>query len=280
MGSLRVYVSADMEGVAGVVSPRQAGVEGDEYRAACALMVGEVNAAVEAALQAGASLVVVNDGHGNMRNLAPAALHKEARLISGEFKPLSMMEGVGGGFDAALLIGYHSRAGSPGVIDHTYSGRTVLDVKLNGRPVGETGINAGVAGFFGVPVVMVSGDSVVAAEARELLGPVETAVVKEPAGRLAASSLSPARAQEEIRAAVARALSPGGALGRVKPLVFPAPVTVEVSFMTTAMADSACLIPGVEAVAPRQVRFTGGDYLTAFRCLRAMITLAYVTIPS
>src|SRR6266571_4292408 len=160
---MRVYISVDMEGVAGVVHESQT----DPTNPACAaeyarfrrLMTAEANAAIEGALAAGATKLVVNDSHWFMRNLLAEELHQAAELLSGDPKPQSMVEGIDGGFDAAVFIGYHARAGTRhAILDHTYADR-IHDVRLNGRPVGELGINAAFAGVAGVPVALVSGDS-------------------------------------------------------------------------------------------------------------------------
>ncbi len=171
---MRVYISVDMEGVAGVVhedqtdpvDPRHAG----EYNRFRRLMTREANAAGEGALAAGATRVLVNDSHWLMRNLLAEELHPAAELLSGGPKARSMVEGVDLGFDAAMFVGYHAMAGAArAVIDHTYTS-IVHEVKLNGRPAGELAINAALAGIHGVPVALVSGDQALAAEAREVLG--------------------------------------------------------------------------------------------------------------
>jgi D-amino peptidase len=273
---MRVYISVDMEGVAGVahedqtdpIEPRHS----TEYQRFRRLMTLEANAAIEGALAAGATYVLVNDSHWLMRNLLVEELHEAAELLSGGPKRLSMMEGVELGFDAALCIGYHGMAGTPhAVIDHTYTSR-VHEVRLNGRPVGELAINAALAGTFGVPVALVSGDQSLAAEARALLGPdVETVVVKEAVGRFAARSVAPAVARRRIYEGVVRAL------GRPhRPLVLPSPVTFEVTFALTQMADMAELVPGSTRLAGRTVAFTHPDYREAFRAWRAFYNLASV----
>ncbi len=229
---MRVYISVDMERVAGVVHESQT----DPTNPACAaeygrfrrLMTAEANAAIEGALTAGATKVVVNDSHWFMRNLLAEELNQAAVLVSGDPKRWSMMEGIDGGFDAAMCIGYHARAGTKNaVLDHTYTDR-VLEARLNGRAVGEFALNAALAGSFGVPVVLASGDNALAAEAKELLGDaVHCVVVKEAVSRHAAKSVAPAVACRLIRDAAADAL-------RQKPLPRPyivqAPVSLEVDF--------------------------------------------------
>lgn len=273
---MRVYISVDMEGVAGVVhedqtdpvDPRHAG----EYNRFRRLMTAEANAAIEGALAAGAGTVLVNDSHWLMRNLLAEELHPAAELLSGGPKFRSMMEGVALGFDAALCIGYHARAGTRhGVIDHTYTSR-VHEARLNGRPVGELAINAALAGTYGVPVALVSGDQTLAEEARAVLGPsVETVVVKHAVGRFAARSLAPTEACRRIREGVQAALG-----RRHAPLVLPAPIRLEVEFALTQMADMAELVPGSERLDGRTLAFVHDDYREVFRAWRALYNLAGV----
>ena len=273
---MRVYISVDMEGVAGVVhedqtdpiDPRHAG----EYNRFRRLMTGEANAAIEGALAAGAIRVLVNDSHWRMMNLLAEELHPGAELLSGGPKARSMMEGIELGFDAALFVGYHAMAGTGhAIIDHTYTDR-VHEARLNGRPVGELGINAALAGAYGVPVALVSGDQALAAEARALLGPsVETVVVKHAVGRFAARSVAPAEACRRIREGVA------AALGRPHPaFVLPAPIRLEVDFELAQMADMAELAPGSVRTGGRTVGYTHDDYREVFRAWRALYNLAGV----
>jgi D-amino peptidase len=271
---MRVYISVDMEGVAGVVhedqtdptDPRHAA----EYNRFRRLMTAEANAAVEGALAAGATAVLVNDSHWLMRNLIAEELHPAAELLSGGPKLRSMVEGVELGFDAALFVGYHARAGAPhAIIDHTYTSR-VHEARLNGRPVGELAINAAMAGTYGVPVAMVSGDQSLAAEARELLGAaVESVVVKHAVGRFAARSLAPTEACRRIRQGAT------AALGRPHtPLVLTAPVRLEVEFALTQMADMAELVPGSVRTGGRTLEYVHDDYGEVFRAWRALYNLA------
>jgi D-amino peptidase len=273
---MRVYISVDMEGVAGVVhedqtdpvDPRHAG----EYNRFRRLMTAEANAAIEGALAAGAERVLVNDSHWLMMNLLAEELHPAAELLSGGPKARSMVEGIELGFDAALFVGYHARAGvAHAVIDHTYTSR-VHEARLNGRPVGELAINAALAGTFDVPVALVSGDQALAAEARELLGPaVETVIVKHAVGRFAARSVSPAAACRLIREGTTAALGRPHA-----PFRLAAPVRLEVDFALTQMADMAELAPGSVRTGGRTVSFTHDDYREVFRAWRALYNLASV----
>jgi D-amino peptidase len=273
---MRVYISVDMEGVAGVVhedqtdpiDPRHAG----EYNRFRRLMTSEANAAVEGALAAGATRILVNDSHWLMRNLLAEELHPAAELLSGGPKLRSMVEGVDLGFDAAMFVGYHAMAGAASaVIDHTYTS-IVHEVRLNGRPAGELAINAALAGIHGVPVVLVSGDQALAAEAKELLGQgVEAVVVKHAVGRFAARSVSPAESCRRIREGAAAALR-----RTHEPLALQPPIRLAVEFALTQMADMAELVPGSVRTGGRTIEYVHDDYMEVFRAWRALYNLAGV----
>ena len=269
---MKVFISADMEGIAGIVHGEHTHREGKEHERARKLMTHEVNAAIEGALEAGATTVLVNDSHGTMRNIIPEELHEIAELITGTPKPLSMMQGIDPSFHAAFFLGYHARRGAyTGVLEHTYHGGVVSDVLINGQPMGETGINAAVAGYFKVPVALVTGDLVVTEEALSLLRTVETVIVKEGVGRFAARCLSPTKARKIIKEGAARALK---RLEEFKPFRIESPIKIDVTFIHTGMTEMAELIPGTKRVDGRTVSFFSDDYLQAFKALRAMITLA------
>lgn len=271
---MRIYISADMEGVSGVVHSDQTAPGAREYPRACALMLGEVNAAIDGAFAGGATAVLVNDSHWDMRNLALGDLDPRAELISGSPKPLSMMEGIADGFDGAFFVGYHARAGTAlASIDHTYTGQ-IFRVTVDGREVGELGLNALLAGSYGVPVLLATGDQQLVAEARALLGEgVETVQVKEAISRGAARCLPVAEARRRIQAA-ARAAVERLAAGRAPAPLRPAsPSSIEVEFMRSDQALMAALVPGSEQVGPRSVRFAHADYHEVFRAWRAMFNL-------
>ncbi len=163
---MKVFISADMEGISGVTHAEHVLRDGKEHERARKLMTGEVNAAVEGALEAGAAKVVVNDSHGTMRNILPEDLHEEAELVTGAPKPLFMMEGLDSSFKAVFFVGYHGMRGSyPSILEHTYSSRVVYDFCVNDKILGETGINAAIAGYYDVPVVLVTGDRKLTEEA-------------------------------------------------------------------------------------------------------------------
>jgi D-amino peptidase len=273
---MRAYISVDMEGVAGVVhedqtdpiDPRHAA----EYNRFRRLMTSEANAAVEGALEAGATRVLVNDSHWLMRNLIAEELHPAAELLSGGPKPRSMVEGVEEGFDAAMFVGYHAMAGTArAIIDHTYSG-IVHQVRLNGRPAGELALNAALAGCHGVPIVLASGDQALGAEATDWLGAdVETVIVKHAVGRFAARSVSPIESCRRLREGAAAALRRTHA-----PMVLARPVALAVEFALTQMADMAELVPGSVRTGGRSIEYVHDDYTEVFRAWRALYNLAGV----
>jgi len=275
---MRVYLSVDMEGIAGVVHEDQTNPVdprcAPEYARFRRLMTAEANAAIEGALAGGATRVLVNDSHWNMRNLLAEELHPGAALISGGPKLYSMMEGIDLGWDLAACIGYHAKAGTPGaVLDHTYTDR-IRDVRLNGRSVGELGLNAALAGCFGVPVALVSGDQAVAAEARELLGEeLRTVVVKQSISRGAAQSLAPVVACEMMRTAM-REVVEAAARRPPPPLALGSPVRLEMDFQSTVHADHAAMAPGIERVGGRTVAFQHQDMREVFCAFRTAFNLA------
>lgn len=270
-----VYISIDLEGVAGVVARAQViPAETHAYRQACRLMTEEANAAVRAAAEAGATRIVVNDSHARMLNLDPELLDARAECSIGFPKPFYMMAGIGPRFDAAIFLGYHGGAGSaPAILDHTYSSRTFRAVRLNGVRQTETTLNAALAGHHGVAVAMVSGDEATCAEARATLGPdLPTVATKAAFGNEAAYNLHPTVARERIAAAARDGLQRITA-GHLHPYVVEPPYVLECDVHTTLAADYVSTIPGVERPAGRTLRFTHDDYPTVFRALLSMAML-------
>lgn len=271
---MKVWISVDMEGIAGVGHPGPTGSGHARYPAMVDLMVAETNASIEGALAGGATEIVVNDSHGSMFNLLPEAIHPAARVIQGQ-KVWSMVAGAGpdAGVDVALFIGYHARAGHPsGTIAHTYSGRPV-ETRLDGRPTGEYGLNALALGAWGVPVGMVSGDDALAVEVADWLPWAERVVVKEALGNSAAASLHPTVACDLIRAGAERAVRRSAA-GALPLLQVGPPVVIEVDYALGLHADFAALIPGAERIGDRGVRFNFDDAITAYRAFLAGNRLA------
>ena len=269
---MKVFISCDIEGVSGVVSSAtQTSPEGKDYGRARELMTAEANAAIAGALKAGATEIVVNDSHGPMTNILIEKLDPAATLVTGAPKPLSMMQGIGPDFQAVMFVGYHSMMGTSGVLSHTISGASVANIWVNGIPVGETGINAGIAGYFGVPVVLVTGDDEVSKEARTLLPGVRTATVKWAVTRQSARCLPPAKARQLIEEEAEKALRD---LASAKAWLPSSPVTFKIEFKDSGLAENAARMPHAEVLDPRTVSFTADDYLTAFKGLRAMIALS------
>jgi D-amino peptidase len=228
-------------------------------------MTQEANAAIAGALAAGATEILVRDAHDSGRNILPEMLHPQARLLrdwtSG---PLSMMEGVDKTFDAAIFIGYHARASTPdAVLKHTMTTR-LLDVVINGKKMPEAGINGLIAGYFGVPVVLVSGDQAIARQAKELFGDVETVVVKEAISTAAIMS-HPSKARDMIREKTTAALK---RLKDFKPLKFNPPYTLDVAFADEALAQKATWIPGAVRKDEHTVSFTTNDFMDMLKLFR------------
>jgi len=257
-----------MEGVAGIVDRAQVDPAGDDYALGRALMTGEVNAAIEGAFDAGASTVVVSDSHWNKRNLLWERLDPRAEVVSGGPRPLGMMAGIDASFDGAILLGCHAREGHPkGVLAHTWSHESVDELRLAGEPAGEIALNAAIAGFHGVPILLVTGDRWACEEAREAIGDVETAPVKEGISPSAARSLVPARACELIREKVREAV---GARDRFRALRLDSPVELEVRFKEALQAGRAARRPGVERVDGKTVRVEASDVVDAFEAFVGM----------
>ncbi len=270
---LKVYISADMEGISGIVSADQTSTESREYPEARKWMAEDVNAAVEGAFLAGATEVVVNDAHGSQRNIDPPDLNSRAVLISGSPKPFGMMQGIDSSFGAVILIGYHARAGTQdAILDHTISGSVVHAVRINDAELPELGINAALAGANGVPVVLVCGDVAVCKQAREILGnDLVTVPVKDAIGRTAARLVPLAEAHRTIKSRVTEALKK---LGQFKPYRLNAPFRFELELFNSAQADMATAIPEIKRKDARTVSFTADDYFQGYRLLRAAITIA------
>jgi D-amino peptidase len=265
-------MSVDMEGISGVVHWKQTGPGKDteDYEQYRRLMADDTRAAAEGAFAGGATVAVVNDAHGAMRNVLLTELDPRVELVSGSPKPLSMVEGLDSTFQAVFLIGYHSRAGTPGILNHTYSG-ALVDCRFNGQSVGELGMNAAVAGHFGVPVVLATGDDILVAEARALLGDAHTVTVKQAVGRYAARCLHPQRTGDLIRKAAQEALANRQRVNPYRPAL---PLRVDLEFHDTGQADAACLLPLLERTGHRAVSFAAPDPLWAYRMIRVALRLS------
>ncbi|MBD5604999.1 MAG: M55 family metallopeptidase [Candidatus Eremiobacteraeota bacterium] len=269
---MKLYVSADMEGTAAVASWTQVDPKNaSEYPYYRDLMSREVRAAIDGAREAGATDVLVNDSHSSMRNVSWDALPDDARMIYGNRKPFSMSEGIDASFGAAFFTGYHAGGGeADGTLDHTYAPDTLYDVRVNGIHCSEALLNAAVIGTYGVPVVLITGDRVTCEGARAHLPWIETVVVKNSIGRFAVDSMSPERARQAIRAGARSAIANAS---RARPYVFETPIALELDFIGTQNADFAELIPGVDRIGGRTVRFVDDDFRIVFRTFVAAMRL-------
>lgn len=272
---MKVWISVDMEGIGGIVDRTQLLPGLSNFERTRPYMVGEMKTAVRAAWEAGATAVLVNDSHDGMLTLAwdeLADLPKDTQLISGTGKRYSMGEGIVGS-DVALFVGYHAMAGTAkAVMDHTYAG-DIYRVRLNGLEVGETGLNAHLAGYFGIPVGLVAGDQSLAREASTLLPEAEMVITKEATGRQSARLFSPEVVRERLDAGVRRAIRRVAAGEGPKPLAASGPMEIEVGFMTTHAADLANLMPETRRVDGRTVAVTRPNMEDAFVAFRALLRL-------
>jgi D-amino peptidase len=252
---LKIYISADMEGIGGVSTwDIQAGSEGSEYEKFRKLMTEEVNAAIDGAFDAGATEVLVSDSHGSGQNIDIELLDERVRLIRAWPRPLLMMQGLDSTFDAAVFVGYHAGMGrSEAVLAHTMSGN-IFAVKLNDQVVPEAGFNAAIAGDFGVPVVFLSGDQSICEDARQLLGPIEAVAVKEATGFYSAMMMNPQEAQRRIRKGVKRAIK---RRDEIRPYKLKPPIRLEITFTEMPVAELLSYLPGVERPRGNVVAFTG-----------------------
>ncbi len=269
---MRVYVTVDIEGIAGVVHSEEGSRGNPEYERARRLMTAEASAVVAGILDADSEAeVTVADVHGPYRNIIPEELHEQATLSRGKPRVYGMVQGIERGYDAAMFIGVHGRAGTgKSVLSHTFTG-TILDVRINGKSMGELGLNAAVAGAYDVPVLLVSGDQSVDAEARDLFGDeIITVQVKESIAHLSAESLHPVVARQRLQAAAARAIRERP---DVQPLRVETPVTARIELARPVLADLAEMIDGAVRVDGRTVEFTRDDMPSMYRVLRLVTVL-------
>ena len=265
---LKIYISADMEGVVGAVTGDQLGPSGFEYETFRELMTAEVNAAIDAARQAGATEILVSDSHGNGQNLLLDKLPQDIQLVRSWPRPLMMMEGIDETFDGAIFIGYHtSTTNTEGVRAHTLSSANLTAVRLNGVPMPEAGLNAAIAGHFGVPVVMISGDDAIVAEARGLLGDIEGAAVKKAISFHSATTLMPAAALQLIGEKVTASM---GRLDDFQPYKLVGPIELEVSFKNYRPPQLLSYLPTVEQVDSHTIRYVGEDMVAISKFLEVI----------
>ena len=271
---MKILLAVDMEGITGVTTWDHVTPGHAEYARFRKMMTQDVNAAIRGAFDAGAEEVIVADGHWDGSNILVEELDPRARLNSGSPSPLSMMQGIDGSVDGVMFIGYHARNGTQhAILDHTWSSETVANVWLNNILTGEYGLNAALAGHFGVPVIMVSGDQSACAQVEELLGDVEKAVVKYATGRFSAECLNPQVTQELIFTSAMRAVARLEEGEAPDPFVLGARVHVSVEFFESNMADRAGCLPASEREGTR-VSFLAPEMVTAYGAFRSLVSLA------
>jgi len=270
---MKIFISTDFEGVAGIVDWDQIMVGSHNYELGRRLLLGEVNAAIDGALQAGADTFLVNDSHSSMRNLEPDRLHGKASLLTGKHKPMYMMEGLDKSFDAIFFLGYHGSIGaSRAILSHSYNPRAIWEARLNGEVVGETALNALVAAHFGVPIALVTGDQVTAREACRLSPSPHCIEVKHGVSRYAAESLHPEVARERIQEGAQLAVDSLALVGAPN---YSGDIELSVTFLTADMAEMSAWLHDVELSGKdtRTVRFVSSQPLEVFRTFITMVML-------
>ncbi len=273
-GTGRLYISVDLEGVAGIVHWDQIMATGRSFAEGQRLVLGELNAVCRAAREAGFDDVVVNDSHAQMRNLDPQLLVDGVRVISGHFKPLYMMEGIDASFDAAVFLGYHAPAGWASILSHTYSPQIIWEAQINEEVTGETGLNALVAHYYGVPVILISGDEQTVSDAGRWIPESVGVIVKWSRSRFAAESMSVKDAQALLFTSTKQALT------EVPSPPADGPTTIDLTFLAEDMASVAEWAGGVKRTGRRSVRIERGDGLSAFRAFVTVLFLARNVVDS
>lgn len=269
---MKVFISADMEGVTGVTCWDDVSPTKRVYNRFKKLLTEDVNAAIEGALDAGASEILVNEAHAGMRNVLIEDLNPKAEIITGSLgKKLCMMEGIDKSFDVAFLVGYHARAGTEaGVLSHTLTAG-IYNFWINGLLIGETGISAAQAGYYNVPIGLITGDDKVVKEAPELLGRVETVIVKVGLDRYTARCLTPKESYKRIREAAKKTVEK---LAELKPYKVQAPVKFEVEFTSVGMAALASIHPRIIRETSRRISHTSKDLVEGWNLIWSSILLA------
>ncbi len=263
--NLKVFISVDMEGISGVVDWTDVSGSDGDYQYFRKVMTKETNAAIEGALEAGATEVIVRDSHSNARNILPEELNPEAKLLRGWVGgPLGMMDGIDETFDAVIFIGYHAKAGTPNaVLEHTMSSKNITDITINGISCPESGCNGMIAGYFKVPVVFLSGDQAACDQVKAIFGNIETVPVKKGIGA-AALNLHPKKSRELIKKGVKKAL---GRLSDFKPFELTGPYKIEVTYKNEEKVYKAALWPGATRTGDWTATYTSNQFLDIIKFL-------------
>lgn len=268
---MKIFISSDMEGTAGVVDWDQVRPGGAHHDYFVSLLTGEINAAIDGAAAAGGTEFLVNDSHGRMANLLPGSLRGRARYLSGRNKPRYMMQGLDRSFDAVFFVSYHGSMSAPAaVLSHTYFPAAFAEVTINGHVAGESGLNALVAQAYGVPVVLITGDATTAREIEPFCPGIRPAVVKWSTSRFAAESLHPESACELIREEAQRAVKE---LASSSPPSIELPASVDIRFHNTDYTTLACRISGVRRTGDLSAVVEGDDPLLLFETFITIVLL-------
>lgn len=268
---MKVLISADMEGATGVTWPADVEPGTEQWQRCRAMFTSDVNGAIAGLFDGGADEVLVNEAHATMRNLLLEQLDDRATMITGRHKALTMVEGLqAGDVDGVVFLGYHAGAGAEGVLAHTYLPNSITGVWVDGDPASEGRLNALVAAEYGTPVVLVTGDDRACGDAATYAPLARTSAVKDYVSRYAARCRPPSRTFEDIRA---EAKAAAGLAVRHEPATGRGPFTVEVEVDATQLADFAGMVPTVERVAERRVRYTAATAYDLIRCFKAVTTL-------
>jgi D-amino peptidase len=273
---MKVYISGDMEGVAGVCSWQQvdARTPHPEYEMFRRYYTQEIAAAITGARSTGPAEIVANDSHGPMRNFLFEELPADVRVIFGNRKPYSMVQDADATYDGAFFIGYHGGTGDANaVLCHTYTPSVIYEARLNGMRCSEATLNAALLGHYGVPLVLITGDRTTVEGVQSQMPWVKGVVVKESLGNFAANSVSPAAAQRAIRAAAATAIAN---IPNARPFRFEAPLELEIQLAKTEQADLVEMIPGFQRTGGRSVRFLSDDFPTVFKAFVATFRLGAI----
>lgn len=245
---MKIFISADLEGVNGVVQPEDVEEVGAGYAKACRFMTEEVNAVIEGAFAGGATEVVVCDSHNVSANIQIELLDDRAQLMRGDTRRNSMVHGLDESFDGVILLGYHAKFGTMNaILDHTFNPATIRNISINGKSVGELGFNAYYAAELGVPVIMATGDQALDAEAKDFCSDIETVIVKHAEGRFCATCLPRAKTQQMLRDTAEKAVRAAAAKEK-KPVTVPKKPEMEITFQQVNLADGAMRVPGVRRV--------------------------------
>ena len=270
---MKLLIADDMEGISGVVDFSHVSSDHPEYQRFRRIMTGDVNAAIRGAFAGGAKEVIISDGHGGAKNVLIEELDERAKLNSGSGSPFAMMQGIDQGVDAVFFIGYHAMAGTAkAILAHTWSSVRVSNVWLNECRIGEIGLNATLAGFFKVPVLLISSDTAGCHEARDWISGIKTISVKEANSRAAAECFTPLAVQEMIEEAAKSALEMYLKGDFPSPLSVASPVKIKVEFKTAGMVDSISKMQGIRRLDGRTIEYVSQDFPEAYKTFGAVVS--------